>query len=305
MDHLKTLKQIRTELVSERDILRKELRNYPNASLTMFQDHGYIRKIMITDKNLRRSIGRDHEMVRKLARRAFLLAYLNRIDSNVALLDDTISDYWPEDAISLLKELPRHFDSLPLDHLLSPAVKQYRKPSGPLPDPCVPLQPAMLRLDGIFLQDWKVLPYRPNTKHAENKINRTTGGLLVRSKSEASILELYDRYDIPYHYDEVLDFGALLQGRRDTGDPAALAYHGPTVRSPDIHAARRDGKLFIHEHFGKPDDPQYAGDMQNKLELYCACGFVPWDNLIITFDEPGGGIDLQLVEAQLRNKGLI
>jgi hypothetical protein len=142
-------------------------------------------------------------------------------------------------------------------------------------------------------------------KHAESKINRTTSGLLVRSKSEASILEFYDKYDIPYHYDEVLDFGALLLSRRAAGDPAALAYQGPVIRSPDIFAARLDGRLYIHEHFGKPDDPQYASDMQNKLELYYACGFVPWDNLIITFDEPGGGIDLQLVEAQLRSKGLL
>ena len=301
---------IRTELVNERDLVRKELSRYPNASLMISTDHGYFYKYQVVKTDGRRkkqSLGKNDDIVHRLARKAFLEELMTRLNRNLKLIDDAAQQFVRTDTLGIIKSLPANFDTLPEEFLLTPACRSYRSPQGPTPDISVPLQPAALTTCGVPPAEWGAMPYRPNSLRPEEKRNVMKNGMRIRSKSEASMMALLESCGIPYHYDEVLSFNALIIACGGNGDLQLLdrAFETEIIRSPDLIVARRDGKLIFIEHFGRMDDPAYAAEAQEKLRIYRACGIVPWDDLIISFEEPGGGIDMRLFEAQLKNKGLI
>ena len=39
-----------------------------------------------------------------------------------------------------------------------------------------------------------------------------------------------------------------------------------------------------------------------KLEIYESVGIVPWKNLIVTYDNERGTIDIPVLESEIRNK---
>ena len=48
------------------------------------------------------------------------------------------------------------------------------------------------------------------------------------------------------------------------------------------------------------EDPKYRARHERKLWDYEQYGSVPWRNLIITYDDDKGGIDVKLVDALIR-----
>jgi len=312
MDHAKELKRILSELRSEKESVRNELRYYPNGKLMLSNNHGIIQKIMVTkekgSKLNRKGIGRDRELVHKLARKEYLKAELEHLRFNIRLLEQTSKQFKGTGINNILPDLPKYYDSLPQDMLQTSALKRSRF-NAPHPDESVPLQPAKKFIDSISTESWGRGPYKPNTTFPEKKTIQLPNGLKVRSKSEAAIIGLYEKYGIPFHYDEVLSFADLYysanNGAESKENALTLDPSLKLILSPDFIAARKDGKLIYHEHFGMINDPGYLTHMQQKLQIYAACGIVPWDNLIITFDAPDWGIDLKSVEAKMRAIGLI
>ena len=305
MDHLTALDEIRRDLCRERSTIRNELRNYPQGSLMLVSEHGKTQKYMVggnVPAKKRVGIGRQADMVRRLARKAFIDAKSEILSRNIELLEGTIAEFQQYGTPEVLAALPEHFDELPVEFLLDPASKQRGSLQGPFPDESVPIRQASLWLDGISAEEWGAMHYRPNMKYAESRTILMPNGLKVRTKSEAGIIGLYRDLALAYHYDEVQNFEELLW--KISGMFASELGTSP-LKSPDFILARADGKLIYHEHIGLINDPDYLADLQTKLKLYYACGIVPWDNLILTFDKPGGGINLQLAEAQIRAKGLI
>ena len=301
MDHLESLEEIRRQLCRERSAVRNELRNYPEGALMLVQEHGKVQKYMVggaVPDRKRVGIGREPEMVRKLARKAFINAKSEILSRDIELLEGTIADFQQYEASEVLAALPKHFGELPEEFLLSPAIKQRGSLYGPHPDPEAPIRPARLWLDYMSPDEWGALPYHPNMAYPEHKRITMPGGLKVRSKSEANILSLFTSLKLNFHYDEVLDFSDLL-------DYDSVYAFRTTIRSPDTILARSDGKLFFHEHVGMAGSTPYLQDFQDKLKLYHACGIVPWDNLIITYDDPRSGINISLIEALLKDRGLV
>ena len=49
----------------------------------------------------------------------------------------------------------------------------------------------------------------------------------------------------------------------------------------------------------------YLDWQRKKAEIYAEGGFVPWENLIITYDNTDGIIDLRIVESEIINKLII
>ena len=105
----------------------------------------------------------------------------------------------------------------------------------------------------------------------------------MRSKSEAAILDRYNYFKIYCHYDEIV-----------------VSYNG-VRKSPDFIGMREDGKVIFHEHFGLMNQAEYRNAYKSKLAFYELNGIVPWDNLIITFDNPNGSIDVSMIDAQLKH----
>ena len=74
-----------------------------------------------------------------------------------------------------------------------------------------------------------------------------------------------------------------------------LHYH------PDFTIRRRcDGKTIYWEHAGAMTVPQYRRRHEARLTAFEANGIVPWDNLIITYDDEKGGLDVRIVDALIQ-----
>lgn len=118
--------------------------------------------------------------------------------------------------------------------------------------------------------------------HGENLKSTSANGIKMRSRGEIIIAGRLDYYHIPYRYED--------------------QYKHPDLdRVPDFKIRRpRDGKIIYWEHFGLVNDDEYMKGTGLKLTEYEVNGIVPWDNLIITYDQIDGGIDVRIIDAMIQ-----
>lgn len=135
--------------------------------------------------------------------------------------------------------------------------------------------------------EWENEPYERFYYMPEALIHTTSRGLMVRSKSEVLIAEALYRHGLPFRYEQqyVVDNKYAL--------------------SADFTVRRRDGKIFAWEHEGLVSVRSYMDRQRRKAELFAKLGFVPWDNLIVTYDTTDGAIDLRTVESEIRSRLLV
>ena len=134
--------------------------------------------------------------------------------------------------------------------------------------------------------DWANAEYEHFNYKPEEKKQITSRGLRVRSKSEVLIAEKLYSYSLAERYEQVMHIGSI-----DIG--------------PDFTIRRSDGKIFIWEHEGLTNNKRYVDWQIKKLQLYASIGFYPWDNLIITYDNVDGIIDLREIDFIIQTKLLI
>ena len=116
--------------------------------------------------------------------------------------------------------------------------------------------------------------------HEQSLISTAADGTYRRSKGEILIGAKLDHYGIEYTYE-------------------ALAHPDLPYR-PDFKIIRpRDSKILFWEHLGLVNDPDYMAYNQKKFAAYESVGIVPWDNLIITYDQADGGINERLIDAMI------
>lgn len=131
--------------------------------------------------------------------------------------------------------------------------------------------------DWIDLQEWGSAKYDKNTKYPDRLIHRTLKGERVRSKSEVIIADILFLKGVEYHYEENLTLGK------------------ETI-APDFKVAVASQRRFRRiEHFGMLSSSKYLEDCLWKLRLYFSHKFVPWDDIIFTFEAQDGGIDAQTI----------
>ena len=131
----------------------------------------------------------------------------------------------------------------------------------------------------------------PNAQQAEkhgndkfgNKNNVAVTGQKVRSKSEALIIERLEHYGIMYQYEH------------------NFKINGKEI-SPDFFLVSKSGDFFIWEHLGLMDNPRYMKHQKYKFQEYLKVGFAPWKNMIITYDGPGGIIDMEEIDFRIKQK---
>ena len=112
----------------------------------------------------------------------------------------------------------------------------------------------------------------------------TTQGEVVRSKSEALILERIHHFEVAVRYEMVRHIGNIQV-------------------APDFTFEGRDGQLFYWEHVGMLDNSEYARSNYDNLKLYYYAGIVPGDNLILSF-EKNGSIDMGAIDAIIEHEVL-
>lgn len=129
--------------------------------------------------------------------------------------------------------------------------------------------------------DWAKAPYHKAEFIEDGRTQITSRGLKVRSKSEAAICEILYANGIEFRYEEVI----YINGRKVI---------------PDFTIRRKsDGKIFYWEHCGMMEDPAYLNRYHEKIDIYELGDIVPWNNLILTYDNDGN-IDLSYIEAIVR-----
>ena len=129
---------------------------------------------------------------------------------------------------------------------------------------------------------WDRAEYIRSNEHPENLIIPTIKGDLVRSKSEALIANALYEHNIPYRYEEQLmtEFFPI--------------YPDFTVRKLRVN------RLIRWEHFGKIDDPDYREKVGRKLVTYMENGYVPGQDLIMTFEDKAHPLTIDTVQAMIQ-----
>ena len=116
------------------------------------------------------------------------------------------------------------------------------------------------------IKDWLAEPYQKNPMPIKDGI-KSEKGMIFRTKSEFMIASVLDKYDIPYRYE------------------AAFTLDGQTKYPDFIIKHPYTGELIIWEHFGGLHYPGYMQKMWDKVNLYMKHGYIPFKNLICTFED--------------------
>ena len=130
---------------------------------------------------------------------------------------------------------------------------------------------------------WATQPYRQSTYMPERKVHTTSRGLRVRSKSELLIAEKLYEHGIPFRYEQILTIDGIDY-------------------APDFTLMRADGTLVYWEHCGLTSSRGYMRRHWQKMQVYAEAGITPWNNLIVTYDDENGLLDLRTVESEIINR---
>jgi len=172
-------------------------------------------------------------------------------------------------------------------------VIMHQGPRTLLKDFAAPHRSETARRMTNLMQDCRMLEF-PQIKGSiflqEGLIHRTSWGLAVRSKSEVIIAEALNHIGIRPEYEK------------------PLARSGST-RYPDFTIEDEiSGRSFYWEHLGLLHRDEYRRSWEKKLAWYRANGILPFGEpgerkatLIITRDDPAGGINSQTITKLLKD----
>jgi len=282
MDYRYELIQMGKNMKEKSAFLHKRLRSMPKGTLQVALDKNWIRYNQLVYSNghlTKYGIKTRPDLVKSLFNKAYITEYTERLDNNILILRDAVAKMNLLDEKNILDSLPENYSLLPKEYIGNWLPSSMH----PVFTDAIPVREAQLYIPEEEIDIWATRPYRANSFNMNLKRYKTIDGIKMRSKSEIAILDIYKANGIAVHYDELL----LFNGTR---------------LSPDFIAVRYDGKVIIHEHCGMVNDKEYMNEHKRKLQIYEAFGFVPWDNLIITYDTADGGLDLKLIEAEILSK---
>lgn len=116
------------------------------------------------------------------------------------------------------------------------------------------------------LDAWQNDDYEHSTSFPKDLTVQTIGGFCVRSKSEALIANLLIERGIPFRYEWV----QVIDGKTCAPDFTIL------------HPVKRE--IVIWEHFGLMNSADYQAEYRAKLSHYILAGYLPYYNLITTYE---------------------
>lgn len=243
----------------------KELDRLPEGTLSQVIRNGKRTFFHITKEDglrRRKSITQDLQMVGNLARKEYLKTEIGVLEQDIRLLEDLINMYVDPAADEILHRMPERLRMLP-ENLF------FQAQSGDCSQTAV--------------REWAA-NYKKSSYMAEKRTKTTSRGEKMRSMAEVAIAEIYYKHDIPFCYEAEITIGKY------------------TVSVDFLGKRLRDGKLFYHEHCGMTGDSDYMKRHKWKLNLYEGAGIVPWDNLLITYNDAEGNIDMQLIESEITSR---
>ena len=226
-----------TELYeAEMEAIRKELCELPESHL--IKKGSYYYEVSGTEQ---KGITKEHQRIRQLARKAFLLQRLENLEWNHSITKKQYYRFKTEDPMEIIRGLHSIYKAMPVEYFFHPSVHDQMHKTEHTHNG------NMIYIDG--------LRYIANS------------GILVRSKSERTIADALYRNRIAHKYEEEFTFG------REKKCPDFTIYRAS------------DGKVILWEHFGIENNEGYKKAVVEKMNLYARNGFLPFDNLICTYEQ--------------------
>lgn len=281
MDYTEEIIRLGKEMREKSQNIHKKLYRAPEGSILIYKEDGKLKLYQLTyndGKQKRTGIKLRPDIVKALVWKAYYSEKVSRLDHNITVLRNAVSNMLPMDYGSIIRCMPKNFELLGKEYLENWNSANMH----PVFDDSISPADYQLFIPEEERSNWGTKPYRANSLFIDNKQNQSEDGHFFRSKNEMSIFSCYQKYDIPTHYDELLRFQWKLL-------------------SPDFVSLREDGKIIFHEHCGLVNNADYMKKHKEKLEIYEQCGIVPYDNLIISYENEFGGINMNLIEAQIRS----
>jgi len=137
----------------------------------------------------------------------------------------------------------------------------------PLPDDVY----DFLGIDGLRDFDTE----RQSDYREEGLRHKSMSGIYMRSRIEVAIADIYTMKGIPFVYEEPLE---LFDG----------------VAHPDFKVfVESEGRFKYHEHCGMMDLSEYRRDYIRKHRSFIESGYLPYKDVIFTFDRDGKNIDTE------------
>ena len=264
-DRIREILYEQTRLI---ELYKQELSESVDGGLICSTTKGnkyYFRSYSDNGRNVRESLSKDTDMMKKLARKEFLRRSIKALQNNIGLLERAEAHYTDEQLDELKKHMHKAYQDLPGGYFLESDMSDagiYRQGD----------EHALMRHT-----EWANAPYRKSDYNPQGLRFPTSKGLYVRSKSEQHIAEQLYKYGVPFRYEQVLELDGLLYSADFTFEDYA-------------------GRWFFWEHAGMMNVRQYAERHNRKMRLFEDHGIVPWDNLIVTYDTDGV-INLPLINS--------
>lgn len=238
------LKKRQTLINKQIKKLEKELPKLPEGQLVCYPNGIYTKWYQKTKTGLKSIPKKERDFATKLAYKQYLLARIHDLAEEQ----------------SILSKLDQKNNS-------SEKIQEFTQAELLLNNPHY----STLLTDYLTSQkskwtSWMEEDYPTNPKNPEQKNTPTLNGLFVRSKSEAAIVRLLVTNHIPFRYEPALELEGMIIY------PDFLIIHPKTE------------EVFIWEHFGMMDKPDYVHKTIKKIELYCNAGYRPDEKLILSFE---------------------
>lgn len=250
--------EILREYKRKRAKARREMKTLPTGELNVRNRATGINYTHVTyedGKRVRKGITTNKELIYDLARKAYLKESISLLTATIDALEQVAKTCLPPTLETILKHLPKTYEALPREAFFP----QMRSSRG-----------------------WKNEVYDKSTHRPEEKRHIACTGERVRSKSEALIIDLLEKHNIAYRYEQML-------------------YIENQEFAPDF-TIRVGSKLFYWEHCGLVNDERYIAKHDWKIDMYAKVGIVPWKNLIVTYDDEEGHFNGRIAEAEIKNK---
>jgi len=261
----KELSEMSTRIKKELASVDLELKNLPQGRLSCERQKGKLRLVKEQYRNhqrIRRNLSPNDPEVAALIRGKLYFAQQKCLQNSIQLLEHALSGIKDFDLTGEIYELRKQIPIL-TEEIISDAIS-----------------PAV----DVVGADWANEQYEKYERKDDNtKWQMSTFGMRFRSKSELLIAEMMNKYGVKFRYEQVIHF-----------EDETLA--------PDFTIKRKDGKIIYWEHEGLTSSKEYLNRQMRKHQIYAINDIVPWDNLIVTYDNADGIIDLRIVESEIKNK---
>ena len=246
------MEKLLAKLSQEQDSANKEMKNLPEGRISSVKRNGVDTFFRVDEKRTRKSINKDENMIRALARKKYLHKQLELLAANQRAVEEFLMRYTEATADEILERLPKPIRP----YCFSPPDRKDR---------------------------WGEASYRQSDYMPEKKIHTTSKGLKVRSKSEVLIAEKLYEHNIEFRYEQILQIEQM-------------------EFAPDFTIMADDGRLIYWEHCGLTGSKKYMDRHKRKLEIYERADIAPWTNLIITYDDQYGNINMNVEESEIKCK---